>query len=307
MTDQALFGVDICEFQNGLDLHRAAVTEGIAFAIIRTTDGTYKDHVYTSHLLDAEGAGLVTAAYHYLRAPREGSTVAQQVQASVEVMGEHKRPVWIDVETEAGLHVEDIRACKREFEARGVRVIGCYSYVPYWEGRIAPGEPDSHEFGAFWVAAYGTNPRGVAPAIYPGNGHRQWSYPLGNQLPVVWQFGSRCLVGGFEVDVDAFRGSREQLRALFYGEPVAAPAEPAPPAEGVLDPAPTPPVEEKPEVVREPEEPATSENGAAPSPHGEPGGIDRPSGEAKQRRTVMDVLLEAIVSLIVGPKPGKEK
>lgn len=211
-----IYGVDVSSHQDGMSLKRAA-SEGIAFAIIRTTDGTYRDSCYQSHLADAEGAGLVTAAYHYLRNPSEGTSVAAQVQASVEVMGAKKRPVWIDVETPAGLHVDHIRACKREFERHGVRVVGCYSYVPYWEGRIRPREPDSHEFGQFWVAAYGANRRGTPRAVYPGDNHRQWSYPLGNQKPVLWQFGSRGVVAGREVDVNAFRGSREELRRLFYG------------------------------------------------------------------------------------------
>lgn len=211
-----IFGVDVSSHQDGMSLKQAA-REGVQFAIIRTTDGTYRDSCYQSHLADAEGAGLVTAAYHFLRNPSEGTSVAAQVQASVEVMGAKRRPVWIDVETPAGLHVDHIRACKREFERRGVRVIGCYSYVPYWEGRIRPREPDSHEFGEFWVAAYGANRRGTPQSIYPGDSHRQWSYPLGNQKPVLWQYGSRGVVAGREVDVNAFKGSKEELRHLFYG------------------------------------------------------------------------------------------
>ena len=80
-----LFGVDVSEFQNGMALTRAKA-EGMAYAIIRTTDGTYKDRVYRSHYDDAKNAGLEIMAYHYLRNPREGTTVAQQVQASLEVM-----------------------------------------------------------------------------------------------------------------------------------------------------------------------------------------------------------------------------
>lgn len=211
-----IFGVDVSEHQDGMSLAQAK-REGMDFAIIRTTDGTHRDRCYRSHLEDAEGAGMITAAYHYLRNPSEGTTVAQQVQASLEVMGDKKRPMWIDVETNAGLHVDHIRACKREFERRGVRVIGCYSYVPYWEGRIAPSEPDSHEFGAFWVAAYGGNPRGKPRDIYPGDHHRQWDYPLGNQKPALWQFGSNALVAGHAVDINAFRGTRAELEALFTG------------------------------------------------------------------------------------------
>lgn len=106
------YGVDVSEHQNGMSLAQAK-REGIEFAIIRTTDGTYKDRTYRSHLDDAEGAGMLTAAYHYLRNPSEGTTVAQQVQASLDVMGDKKRPMWIDVETDAGLHVDHIRDCKR--------------------------------------------------------------------------------------------------------------------------------------------------------------------------------------------------
>ncbi|OFT64086.1 peptidase M23 [Corynebacterium sp. HMSC05D08] len=211
-----LFGVDVSEHQDGMSL-AAAKREGIEYAIIRTTDGTYKDRCYRSHLEDAESAGLITASYHYLRNPSEGTTVAQQVQASLEVMGDKKRPIWLDCETPAGLHVNHIREAKRLFEAAGVRVIGAYSYVPYWEGSIAPGEPDSHEFGAFWVAAYGQNRMGAPAAIYPGNGTSQWDYPLGNQKPALWQYGSNAQVAGYSVDINAYRGTRDQLRALFYG------------------------------------------------------------------------------------------
>ena len=212
-----LFGVDVSEHQDGMSLKQAKL-EGIEFAIIRTTDGTHKDRCYRSHLEDAEGAGMLTAAYHYLRNPAEGTTIQQQVQAALDVMGDKKRPMWIDVETNAGLHVDHIRACKAEFERRGVRVIGAYSYVPYWEGRIAPGEPDSHEFGAFWVAAYGTNPAGKPHDIYPGDNHRQWNHPLGNQKPALWQYGSNAQVAGYSVDINAFRGSRAELEALFTGK-----------------------------------------------------------------------------------------
>lgn len=294
-AEPVLFGVDVSEHQDGMSLKKAA-GEGMAYAIIRTTDGTYKDRTYTSHLLDAESAGMVTAAYHYLRSPSEGTTVAQQVKAAVAVMGRHKRPVWIDVETEAGLHVNDIRACKREFEAHGVRVIGCYSYVPYWENQIRPGEPDSHEFGAFWVAAYGTNPRGVPNAIYPGNGHRQWGYPLGNQRPVLWQFGSNGAVAGFAVDINAFRGTKAQLKALFYGEPVKDKAKPPiPPPEPVTQAPPAPPVV-APQSKDHPKAPVE----ATPTPP------TTPTPAPRQRRTVMDVLLAALATPIAGTPPGKE-
>lgn len=210
-----IFGVDVSEFQDGISLAQAK-REGISFAIIRTTDGTYRDRCYRSHLDDAESAGLLTAAYHYLRNPTEGTSIAQQVQASLDVMGDAPRPIWLDCETDADLTAAHIREAKQTFEARGVRVLGVYSYVPWWEGRTIGGEPDSNEFGALWVAAYGTNPAGAPSAIYRGDTHAQWSYPLGNQLPAIWQFGSNAQVAGYSVDINAYRGSVDDLRALFY-------------------------------------------------------------------------------------------
>ena len=211
-----VFGVDVSEHQDGMSLRQAA-NEGIQFAIICTTDGTYMDRCYRSHLDDAESAGLVTAAYHYLRNPSEGTTVAQQVDAALAVMGDARRPMWLDCETDAGLSVEHIREAKRLFEAAGVRVCGVYSYVPWWEGRVFEGEPKTEEFGAVWVAAYGRNFGGVPAHIYGGDYHQQWDYPLGDQKPAIWQFGSRGLVAGREVDINAFRGTIDQLKQLFYG------------------------------------------------------------------------------------------
>lgn len=219
-----VFGVDVSEHQDGMSLRRAA-NEGIQFAIIRTTDGDYRDRCYRSHLEDAESAGMVTSAYHFLRNPSEGTTVAQQVDASLAVMGDVRRPIWLDCETEAGLSVEHIREAKRLFEAAGVRVCGVYSYVPWWEGRVFEGEPKTEEFGTVWVAAYGQNFGGVPAHIYGGNYHQQWDYPLGDQKPVIWQFGSNAEVAGWGagdpskpgVDINAFRGTIDQLKALFYG------------------------------------------------------------------------------------------
>lgn len=214
-----IFGVDVSYFQDGMSLKRAAA-EGMKFAIIRTNDGTFRDRCYRSHMLDAESAGLVTAAYSYLRNPSEGSSLQQQVDTMVAVMGDLKRPVWMDCENAAGLSAAHISEFKRLAEARGVRVIGAYSYRPWWEGSVIGGEPDSHQFGKFWVAGYPSRSTGAPSAIYNGiggDGAREWDYPLGNQKPSIWQFTDRGTVAGRQVDCNAYRGSVESLRALFYG------------------------------------------------------------------------------------------
>lgn len=214
-----IFGIDVSEHQDGMSLAQAK-REGMSFAFIRTTDGTYRDSCYRSHLDDAEGAGLITAAYHFCRRPDEGTSVAQQVQASLDVMGDKVRPLWLDVETPGGFSGDLVAQFKAEFERRGVRVVGVYSYVPYWEGQMAGGEPDTHQFGKLWVAGYPSTRTGAASAIYEsigGDGARQWDYPLGNQQPSIWQLTDRATVAGHQVDANAFRGSEDALRTLING------------------------------------------------------------------------------------------
>ena len=63
------FGIDVSEHQDGISLVRAAA-EGMEFAIVRTTDGTYRDRTYRSHIDDAVAATLPAEAYHYLRNPK---------------------------------------------------------------------------------------------------------------------------------------------------------------------------------------------------------------------------------------------
>jgi len=226
-TVSTIFGPDVSYFQNGMSLVKAK-QEGMSFVILRTNDGTFKDTCYASHYDDAKNAGLLIAAYAYIRNPSEGTSIAAQVQTTLQVMGDRKVPVWLDCETNAGLHVDHIRAYKRGLEAAGVRVPGIYTYVPFWEGKVSPSEPDMAEFGRLWKAAYpgGT---GTAAQVYSasgGDGSHNWTYPLGNRKPDLWQFTDRATIAGHTVDCNAFRGTVEQLRTIFYGgESATTPSE----------------------------------------------------------------------------------
>lgn len=219
-----LWGLDVSEHQNGLSLG-AARAEGYDFVFIRTNDGTYRDRVFQSHLQDAEATGMVVAAYWYLRAPSEGTTIAQQVDVIDQQMnGRRDLPVWIDVESvdSAGrklLTGGDVHAAKAELERRGYTVPGIYTGRWYWE-HMPGGEPSMAGLGALWCSHYGSNSRGWGSVLYENDGgdqHPGWHYPLGDRLPDILQFGSRGVVAGFEVDVNAFRGDRAALEALLRG------------------------------------------------------------------------------------------
>lgn len=219
-----IFGVDVSEHQDGMSLKRAR-DEGISFAILRLCDGTYRDRTFRSHLEDAESAGLLVSTYWYLRAPSEGTTISQQVDVIDQQMGGRRDlSVWIDVESVDGagrklLTGQDVWAAKRELEKRGYTVAGIYSGAWYWE-HMPGGEPAMQGLGNLWVSHYGTrNAYGNYRSIYDNEGggkHPGWSYPLGDKMPDILQYGSNGFVAGKYVDVNAFRGSRDELARIFH-------------------------------------------------------------------------------------------
>lgn len=233
-----LHGIDISEHNDGLSCVRAK-QEGMDFAIIRLCDGTHVDSVFRSHLADAEQAGMLISTYWYLRAPSEGTTIAQQVDVIDQQMGGRRDlSVWIDVESvdmnypasdpRRYLLVEkDVWDAKRELERRGYHVPGIYTGRWYWEN-MRGGEPSMQGLGYLWASDYGLNNGAGDPrSLYASEGgdrHPGWDYPLGDRKPDLLQYGSRGTVAGRpNVDINAYRGSKAQLQALFTGQ--SAPAE----------------------------------------------------------------------------------
>lgn len=230
-----IFGVDVSEHQDGMSLKRAK-QEGISFAILRLCDGTYRDRTFSSHLKDAESAGLLVSTYWYLRAPSEGTTISQQVDVIDQQMkGRRDLSVWIDVESVSGsrklLTEKDVHAAKRELEKRGYTVAGIYSGAWYWE-KMPGGEPSMDGLGSLWVSHYGQrNAYGNYRIIYNNEGganHPGWRYPLGDKLPDILQYGSNGLVAGKYVDVNAFKGTRAELAQVFGYDPKPTHSTPKP-------------------------------------------------------------------------------
>jgi len=178
-------GLDVSEHQAGLDVSR------FDFVIARTTDGTYQDAAFSSF------APHATAAYHFLRAPSEGTSVASQVAASLEVLGGRCLPMWLDVESPAGLSLLDVRSAHHTFTSAGVEVAGIYTNAWYWRRHMLLASVS--EFGALWLAQWGTNPV-VDVAALPEL--RDWPRPVGFPTPTVWQFTSRGRVDGVDVDLN---------------------------------------------------------------------------------------------------------
>lgn len=214
-TTGVVFGVDVSKYQDGYSL-AAAKNAGVEFVIISTGDGDISDNVYQSHYDDAASAGMVISAYHFLRAEREGSTIQAQVDASLRSMGDKKAPMWLDCETPGGMPLHEIARAKQLFEQAGVRVLGVYCTANWWEN-MPSGEPPTAPLGAVWVANYGQDNAAPLHSLYGQVNHSVWDYPVGDQKPLLWQFGQRGIVAGKLVDVNAYRGSIEQLREWWSG------------------------------------------------------------------------------------------
>ena len=181
-------GVDCSEYQAGLDF------SGFDFAILRTTDGTYQDPCFSQLLAGASAAGCSLATYHFLRSPAEGTTIAEQVDAALAVLGPHRLPMWLDVESPAGLSLADVRNAHATFRAAGIPVAGVYTTARYWRRHMRLASPA--EFGALWLAQWGENT--VTDPAQLG----AWPSPLGMPRPQLWQFTSRGRVGGISVDLN---------------------------------------------------------------------------------------------------------
>ncbi|MES3669884.1 GH25 family lysozyme [Corynebacterium diphtheriae] len=213
-----LFGIDVSEHQNGMNLKNAINEHSLDFAIIRTNYGTHKDFVYRSHVDDAKQTNAILAAYTYLRNPQENVPIPQQVQTSLDVMGpNHRLPIWLDCEAKEGLTQDHINQAKTCYEQAGIRVIGIYSYWPWWTERNLDATPYTH----VWGAAYPRRNNGTPRELYPGDTNPQWNKPMGGIKPHLWQYSSTGRFTGFprDVDLNAFRGTRTELNAIINGTP----------------------------------------------------------------------------------------
>jgi GH25 family lysozyme M1 (1,4-beta-N-acetylmuramidase) len=99
-------------------------------------------------------------------------------------------------------------------------------YLPKWLWRDFYGSPDLAQLGGPLVASdFGDNSTGSPSALYTaqhGDDGRGWR-AYGGVTPAVWQYGSRCDVPGASdrTDINAFRGSLDELAALLTGGDMA--------------------------------------------------------------------------------------
>src|SRR5262245_25778744 len=129
------FGLDISHHQDlGLDLAQCR-REGIEFVFIKATEGSsFIDPDFGANLAEARAAGLLVAAYHYVRS---NATAAAQV-ANVQRAVPKDVPVIPDVEANSG-GIGLVRDVVVRLRLAGYSVP--LSYIPrwYWQQIGSPG------------------------------------------------------------------------------------------------------------------------------------------------------------------------
>jgi hypothetical protein len=195
---------DISAFQAGIDIGAlpgpVLVARVASYVRARIAANTILDKQWPRHRDEARRVGKQPVAYHYI-----GETVspAWQVEQTLQWIGAppDEIPIMVDWEEGSGdgwwLH-----AVTDEFIRRGARVP--MGYVPrwYWSGY---GQPDLRRFPIVVNSDYRThtpdNPAGWAP--------------LGSAAVRALQYTDREPHAGYNIDMNAFRGSAEELLSLL--------------------------------------------------------------------------------------------
>ncbi len=209
-----LFGIDISDFQRGLDLSQVA-REGFSWVEAKVSEGNYfRASTWASFCAAAAAAGLPIIGYHYANA---ACSPASQVQTWQAAGGPNV--CMIDFESGSG-NIGDYWALVDAFNTAGVQV--ALTYLPHWYWQQIS-EPDLSQVPGLVASDY-LGGSGYASQIYDnagGDGGGGWT-PYGGGAPAIWQFTDAAQVAGRSVDADAFRGSLDELTArLDPGEDMA--------------------------------------------------------------------------------------
>lgn len=205
-----ILGLDISHHQGTQPPLAWARAEGIEFVVIKSTEGaSYVDPRFADNLRRARAAGLLVAAYHYVRS---SATAAEQV-ANVRRAVPRDVPVIPDVEANSGTlpRVRDLVYLLRE---AGYHVPLLYLPRWYWQEL---GRPSLAGLPPLWSSRY---PDNVVDDLRDELARVPSSYwdGYGGLNVAVLQFTSSARIAGYApLDANAFRGTRtELLRLLGY-------------------------------------------------------------------------------------------
>jgi lysozyme len=204
--------IDISNYQGNFNVAEAG-REGYSAIICKATEGlTYQDPRFDAFIPQIKAAGLIPGTYHFLRAG-DGAAQARAFHARVAA---HGGPDGF------------LCACDNEQDANWAVT---KAFFAEWN-QLTSGHPLIMYSGAWWWSSRGWNGASLTPylwhshyvsgggagsALYAKVPESWWTPGYGGwSTATILQFSSSATVAGQQVDVDAFRGTLDELRALTH-------------------------------------------------------------------------------------------
>jgi lysozyme len=200
-------GVDVSAYQGTIDWDVLA-EEDIDFAWIKATEGSsYQDPRFADNWAEAHDTDLLVGAYHFLSVDSPGTDQATNVIATVS-RNRGDLPVVVDVECysqycdsppPAGTVKKVLDPLLLAIEQHYGRPAVLYATRDWYERYLAGSYPDN----PIWFRSVATSPHLTDD--------REWT---------VWQWSAREKLDGYDgdeefIDMNAFRGDREELESLL--------------------------------------------------------------------------------------------
>lgn len=214
-----LFGIDCSNHQKKFDFAKAKA-EGYSFATHKVNEGTWRDPWWP------ENRDALAAAFPGKHAGYVFCKVGTDPNAEADAYFAHggTRVVQIDYEDLArNGSIEDLLRRVKAFHERGAWLLPIYIPRWYWASRMGRPDLSSLQGVGIWNSHY-VKGEGYGSQLYPGdNWTAEWSRGEAGGwadfpgAPVkILQFSELATVAGRSpIDVNAFRGTEEELAALF--------------------------------------------------------------------------------------------
>ena len=227
MPEPITWLVDISHWQGNIDVARIA-REGYAACVCKATEGTtYTDPTFARNTAAAKKARMIPGAYHYLR---DGDGAAQARHFHRQVSRQGGPSGWlIQLDCEADGYGPEMTAWAKEWR----RLTNGHPFLIYsgaWWWPRTRGFRGAGLTPHLWASRYvsGTD---TGSKLYQRVPDSWWRPGYGGwEQATILQFSSTGKVAGKRIDVNAFRGTRQQLAALTVtpNKPKPPPTPPAP-------------------------------------------------------------------------------
>ncbi|MEV4705505.1 GH25 family lysozyme [Actinoplanes sp. NPDC049316] len=226
MAEPITWLVDISHWQGDINIAQIA-REGYTACVCKATEGTaYDDPTFDRNIAAVTKAGMIPGAYHYLR-DGDGAAQARHFHQRVRKLGGPDG--WlIQLDCESDGYGPEMAAWAAEWK----RLTGNHPFLIYsgsWWWPRTDGYRGAALTPYLWHSHY-VDGSDIGSMLYRQVADSWWKPGYGGwPKATILQFSSSGKVAGRQIDVNAFRGTVEQLRALTR-TPKPAPAKPGTPS-----------------------------------------------------------------------------